>query len=245
MGAPCVISPITATILKFMRYSRRRFQISVIDSGAMARCIISLTFITCVSLSAHAATLYKWVDSNGVVHYSDHLPPEESKRAHKTLTDQGITIETTAAQKTKEELAREAQLRELERQQEKQHEEARRHDQMLLDSYRDEQELIATGDEKIAAIESTINIIKGRIQRLRLQLQHFFRKAADRERSGRSVPDAILQKIAATKKKIDSNMDFIASKRQEQDELRKQFATDLQRYRELTAADHDSHTDQP
>jgi len=182
---------------------------------------------------ARSATLYKWIDENGVVHYSDQMRPEDTKRAHETLNDQGITIEKQGAQKTPEELEREKLLREQTLQKKQEHEEKLRHDKLLLDSYRNEQELIDNGEEKVATIEATINIIKGRIERLRAQLQRYLRDAADLERSGKPVSQTINQALADTKDKIDSNIEFIAEKRREQDALRKQFAEDLKRYREL------------
>jgi len=202
--------------------------------------LVAVTFTLALLLLAgplpvHTATLYKWIDENGVVHYSDQMRPEDTKRAHETLNNQGITIDKQRAQKTPEELERDKLLREQSLKKEQEREAKQRHDKLLLDSYRDEHELIDNGEEKVATIEATINIIKSRIKRLRAQLQHYLREAADLERSGKPVPETINQALNDIKGKIDSNIDFIAEKRREQDALRKQFAEDLKRYRELKA----------
>ncbi|MEE8237292.1 MAG: DUF4124 domain-containing protein, partial [Gammaproteobacteria bacterium] len=37
-------------------------------------------------------TLYRWVDDEGVVHYSDHVPQVYSSRDHEILNDQGVAV---------------------------------------------------------------------------------------------------------------------------------------------------------
>ena len=44
--------------------------------------IFLMVALLCAGL-AHAQSTYRWVDSNGRVHYSDHLPPEMAGKAQK------------------------------------------------------------------------------------------------------------------------------------------------------------------
>ena len=60
------------------------------------------------SPTVFAATLYKWVDDDGKVRYSDRMPPTQVKKKHQTLNKQGIIVETKEAAKTDEELAAQA-----------------------------------------------------------------------------------------------------------------------------------------
>ena len=38
--------------------------------------------------------LYKWVDEDGKVHYSDKMPPDQIKREHQELNQHGVVKET-------------------------------------------------------------------------------------------------------------------------------------------------------
>jgi len=80
--------------------------------------LITLALTYCllwVSTTAHA-TLYRWVDENGKVIYSDKLPPKASNLGHTELNKQGTTLKVAPRAKTeaeqaaeKERLAREQQ----------------------------------------------------------------------------------------------------------------------------------------
>ena len=37
--------------------------------------------------------LYKWVDDNGQVHYSDKVPPKQIKKEHQELSGHGVVLE--------------------------------------------------------------------------------------------------------------------------------------------------------
>lgn len=54
-------------------------------------CLLSLMAL---SFSAGAQTLYKWVDKNGKVHYSDQPPPKEIKKVDQPRLGKG-SIETS------------------------------------------------------------------------------------------------------------------------------------------------------
>ena len=56
-----------------------------------------------MATSADAGSLYKWVDENGEIRYTDRMPQSASKRQHQTLNDQGIVINTKEAAKSSEE----------------------------------------------------------------------------------------------------------------------------------------------
>ena len=49
--------------------------------------------------------LYKWVDSEGVTHYGDRIPPEYASQEQHVMNARGIEIGHLDAQKTPEQLA--------------------------------------------------------------------------------------------------------------------------------------------
>ena len=48
-----------------------------------------------VTLANAATTMYKWTDENGVVHYTDKLPPDMVNRGNAELNKQGVTLRKT------------------------------------------------------------------------------------------------------------------------------------------------------
>ena len=54
-----------------------------------------------------AAALYKWIDEDGQVRYSDRLPPSQVKKKHHQMSKQGVVVSTTEDARSEEEVAEE------------------------------------------------------------------------------------------------------------------------------------------
>ena len=108
-----------------------------------------------IATSAHA-TLYKWVDQHGLVHYSDRLPPDAVNRASTQLNREGIAVKKTGQAPTAAELqarqAAEKQKRGLDRERML----AERRDRALLDSYTNESDIDLAKTRALATIEGQI-----------------------------------------------------------------------------------------
>jgi hypothetical protein len=198
---------------------------------------ISVSFL-CISLSmavppVQAGKLYKWIDENGQVRYGDKIPPQYAKDSNQTLNSQGVVVETKAAAKTPEQIAEEQRLAELEKQEEDKRRERQHQDRILLDTFTNEDEMIMTRDGKIEAIEAVVRITNGRIEKTRQRLAELNRTAANMERSGKQVPEAIQQQIAESRAQIRHNKEYIQNRKTEQQAIREKFEQDIKRFREL------------
>jgi len=85
-------------------------------------------------------------------------------------------------------------------------------------------------------MDAMISATKSRNQSLQKSLAAMRASAAERERNGQLIPDKLRKDIAAMQTQIRDNLSYIASKQREQEELRTQFETDLERFRVLKAA---------
>ena len=54
--------------------------------------IVALCTLASSALAREEAKVYRWVDANGDVHYSDSIPAEYRDRPKDVLDDTGITI---------------------------------------------------------------------------------------------------------------------------------------------------------
>jgi len=188
------------------------------------------------ALPSQAGKLYKWVDDTGQIRYGDRIPPQYAKIKNETLSDQGIVVETKAAAKTPEQRAEEARQAAIKTEQERIRVEAARRDSILLDTFTNEDEMIMTRDGKIEAIEAVIRVTNSRTEKNKLRLVDLKVRAANMERSGKAVPQSILDKIADTRNQIQHNTRYVANRIVEQQRIREKFEADIKRFRELTMA---------
>ena len=180
------------------------------------------------------AKLYKWVDENGNVHYSDTVPPEHARQGREVKSRSGQTVEEVPPPPTEEELERqrrEQARREAEREREA---ERRERDRVLLMSYSSVEQIERTRDQRLDTLESRINITESRLEKLRGDLERERERAAAAERSGRGDPAQIHQRVEEIVDRIERNEAVIEDTRREMDQIREQFAAEIERYRELT-----------
>ena len=182
-----------------------------------------------------SARLYKWVDEQGNVHYSDKLPPTAVRNPYSKLDKRGLVIEKKERAKTPEEIAREEAMKKLREEQQRQLEEQRAKDKVLLNTFRSEDDIILARDGKLATYDAQIRIAYTNIERLKAWLETQKKKAAALERKGQTVPQKLLSEIENTRKQIKANYESILRQEKDKELIRKKYAADLARFRELKA----------
>ncbi len=188
-----------------------------------------------VTPSVAGKLFYRYTDAHGVVVIDDTLPPELASKGYEVVNEWGTPVRVVAPAKTAAELAEEASLarqRELEKWRAA---EKARQDAVLLRSYTDVESMIKARDEKIATLDSLIRITRAKVARVRTDLNGLQARAADAERSGEKVPERLVSDIRDLTEVLTTNERFISDKRQEQDEIRRRFSVDIERYRRLKA----------
>lgn len=102
------------------------------------------------------AGLYRWVDENGKVHYSDSVPPSKSQRGHAELDELGNQVDKVEAAKSKEAVEEENWLAELEGQLKAKQMQQARKDSMLLNSFATLEQFDALRDEKLTVLSDEL-----------------------------------------------------------------------------------------
>ncbi|MGA7801518.1 MAG: DUF4124 domain-containing protein [Gammaproteobacteria bacterium] len=197
--------------------------------------IVSLGLLLGAGLgsAASAGTLYKWTDKNGVVHYGDHLPARDAGKPREVLNQDGIAVKNIQGAKTPQQIAAEKRLEQKRAEEKRKAAAQAAHDQMLLDTFSSVDDMTMARNGKIQAIDAIIGVTQGRLSNLRSTLQADTREAAGYQRSGKPLPGPLKSDIANTRSQIQKNLSYIASKRQEQDAIRRQFAADIKRFKKL------------
>jgi multidrug efflux pump subunit AcrA (membrane-fusion protein) len=186
-----------------------------------------------VAAPAEAGKLFKWVDEQGHVRYGDRIPPQYAGQRQQTLNPQGVVVETRAAAKTQEQLAQERRAAERAAEEERLRRDRARHDHMLLSTFSTEDDMVLTRDGKIAAIDAAVRLAKARLEKAHLRLTALTRRAANMERSGKTVPTNLRKQIVDTRELIAQNEEYVKNQRNEQGKIRRRFEVDLKRFHEL------------
>lgn len=175
---------------------------------------------------------FKWVDDQGVTHYGDTVPPEYARQGRSELNAQGVELRA---------LPRQLSAEEADVAQKKAAAEARRrqHDSFLLTTYTKVSDIEQLRDERIALIDSQMEIARGsidsnqqRMKELEARLRTFLPYST--APNARRVPDQLAEQVVRTMKERDQLLAGLKKREKEKTELRAQFNDDIARYRELT-----------
>ncbi len=195
-----------------------------------------LTLALCLPVAGMSAvtgpTIKKCKDATGRWHYGDTAAEECAKSKITVMTDEGTTKKVIAAPPTAQELKEREARKEIEEAEHQKAADREKKDALLLATYGVEDDITYIRDRKIALIESSIKASEETLKSLRAALTRMEAQAADEEKSGKADPSTA-RNIEQTRKQIARHESVVADKRGEQEALRKQYAAELERYREL------------
>ncbi|MCU7935607.1 MAG: DUF4124 domain-containing protein [Candidatus Thiodiazotropha sp. (ex Dulcina madagascariensis)] len=205
---------------------------------------LRLTLIAILSfllpLAGQAGKLYKWVDDEGQIHYTQTLPPTDAHRARSQLDEHGITVKQVDAAKTPEQLRLEAEQERLRQEQQKLVEKQQAEDRVLLRTFRTEDDILMTRNGQIQAVDTAIRVTQANIKRLKSTLEAMQQNAAQRELSGRRVSEHMLRDIESKRQALEDAYRSIIDREHDKNRIRQSFARDQQRFRELKKLAQDS-----
>ncbi|HTT08398.1 MAG TPA: hypothetical protein VMH34_06370 [Gammaproteobacteria bacterium] len=195
---------------------------------------LTLLFLAVGCLASFPAAAIKcWTNKEGVKECGNVVPPEYSQQETTQINKAGIVTGKTERAKTPEEIAQEKAQADQKAAEERVTAEQTAKDRVLLETYNSEDDMVLARDGKIADIGSQIKITQNYIEKLKGDLDARIAQAADLERRGEKPNEKLQADIESVRGQIKKNEDFIVSKKEEQDSVRKQFDADIARYREL------------
>ncbi|MGB5453538.1 MAG: hypothetical protein WBM71_15305 [Sedimenticolaceae bacterium] len=194
--------------------------------------INSIVFLIALS-PAQAGNYKKWVDENGITHYGKSIPPQYRDRAHSELNELGIEVRRYERARTEEEIERDKALAALRAEQQLLLKEQQARDRILLNLYRNEDDLVMARDGKIAQLDSQIKLSHKEIRRLKDRLSEFQAAAAAAERSGKSLTPRQQTNLESTQRSIEKSYAMILGKEDEKRATLERYDYDLTRFRQL------------
>jgi hypothetical protein len=194
-------------------------------------CAVSTLALAGIAAGAAGRTMYKWVDAQGVTHYGDQIPPEYATQERHIINSQGVEINNIDAQKTPEQLALDDQKR-------IDAEQSKNRDSNLLSTYASVSEIERLRDQRVSLISDQIKVTSqfleiqnGRLRKLRAAGMHF--KPYNTDPNAAAMPDQMAEDLVRLGTDIHTQEQNLREKRGEESTTRKQFESDIARFKEL------------
>lgn len=197
---------------------------------------ITLIISFCILLAGQMASgqsLKKWQDKDGNWHFGDTIPPEYSQEGYEEISKQGIVKGVKERAKTDEEIEEDRRIAALEKENQKKAEEQDRRDMILLDTFSNIEDIEAARDDALATIQSRISLTEKRIEKIQDDLNGRITLAADQERNSQSPNEALLEDIESLQRQIKTNKTSIEDSYEEQEEVKRKYQGDIDRYTKL------------
>jgi len=187
---------------------------------------------------ASAQKMYKWVDKDGKVYFSDKVPPDAANFDRDVLNERGVTVgrqegEITDEERTAKEAkdAEEAAARAARA-------EVARHDRMLLETYISVSDIEDLRDRRVGLLESQISVAENYLSNLRKRLIDLQSEASKfkpytTDENALPIPRNLAVDLSRTLESINVYEQTLSRTRGEQQALRESFDRDIARFRQL------------
>ena len=181
--------------------------------------------------TAPTRKVYQWVDSQGLTHYGDQIPPEYASQEHRIISPDGIELEHTDAQRSPEQMAEEEQ---------KKLDASQRavRDRNLLNSYASVQEIEHLRDQRLSLVTDQIKVtgqfldtLNKKMTALRTASVRF--KPYSRDPSAPPMTDQLAEDLVRVGSDIITQEENLREKRSEAATMSRQFENDIARFKEL------------
>ena len=192
----------------------------------------SLVLIAACAGTAQAQ-MYRWVDGNGRVHYSDTLPQTYQKSGAAEMNKQGMVVRRTQSESERQaEIERQAEQLKIERQQAEQ----ARLDRALMATYTSEAEIDLARDRALEHHKLAIRGAETRAKAVDANLDELRARISAIEKSGRPVSPDLQNQLAQTRKESLELKRTILNNEDAMLQVREKYEADKMRFRQLSSA---------
>lgn len=175
--------------------------------------------------------MYKWVDDQGVVHYTDRIPPESVSKGATVLDKQGRSVKTIDPAPTPEQ--RKAAEAEAERQREvaKVNAEQARRDRALTQSFTSEAEIDVARARAVSTMEAQLTTIGAYIADMTRRKQDLEKRKAGY--GAKPVPPALDNELNSVNDELARQTALLTQKKEALAAVGKKYDADKQRWQEI------------
>lgn len=193
-----------------------------------------------------AAKVYRWVDENGEVHYSETLPPDFEDKSHDVLNKKGVVVAKERSLKPpppkpkpkpnknqRKELPRDASGLRRPKELYSEAETQRRMDSFLMLRYESEREITDAMNVEIKQLEYDRRLLITTRKSTQKTHRGKIKQAANTQRSGKQVGDKVFREINQLSSRLAQNNRELKRLKDREKSIRADFGKQLTRYRFL------------
>lgn len=215
--------------------------------GPASIAIVLAFFITSAFAQEGKKRVYRWVDDNGDVHYSETLPPNWEGESHDELSHDGIVRDEDVSHAPpppapKKEVDPAEETDELPRDKSglkrtgpniTNAEKQEQMDRLLLLRYHNEEELLEARDVEVNQLKYDERLLTASHESLSASLRSSVILAGHRQRAGIEVEPETLSQITSIRARLKENERSLHGLKMREENVREEFEEQLERYREL------------
>ncbi|MDM3870537.1 hypothetical protein QSV34_04105 [Porticoccus sp. W117] len=168
---------------------------------------------------------YRYEDAQGNTVISTSIPKEFAAKGYEILSGTFKLLQTVEPHVILSDEEKAAKLA-LQQQQVE--------DQYLLKSYSSVTEIEAARDRKLDSLSRDIALIEDNLKNTQLQRKQEERKAADAQRGGRNVSEAVINMLSELERREADAQQAMAQRRDELEKERQRYQAYITRYQQLT-----------
>ncbi len=179
------------------------------------------------------ADTYKWVDNQGVTHYSETLPPEYANKSRQILNKSGVVIKTQDVLTPDERRAKDEESAKT-RAEAAAARDQRRYDKSLVESYSSVDEIELAKTRSLQQVDAGITSINSQIAMVTNHLSSLQKEVAERRKANKKVPLFMLNEIKESQERLGSLQQDLARSKEKRADVQARFDSEKTRYKELT-----------
>ena len=204
---------------------------SKLSASGWASAIAVLGFVCAAGTAAAAGGMYKWTDDQGVVHYTDRIPPESVSKGATVLDKQGRSVKTIDPAPTAEQ--RKAIEAEAERQRDvaKANAEQARRDRALTQSFSSEAEIDVARARAVSTMEAQLTTIGAYIADMTRRKQELEKRKAGY--GAKPVPASLDTELSSVTEELARQNALLAQKKEALAAVGKKYDADKKRWQEI------------
>ena len=204
---------------------------SKLSASGWASAIAVLGLVCAAGTAAGAGGMYKWTDDQGVVHYTDRIPPESVSKGATVLDKQGRSVKTIDPAPTAEQ--RKAIEAEAERQRDvaKANAEQARRDRALTQSFSSEAEIDVARARAVSTMEAQLTTIGAYIADMTRRKQELEKRKAGY--GAKPVPASLDTELSSVSEELARQNALLAQKREALAAIGKKYDADKKRWQEI------------
>jgi hypothetical protein len=179
---------------------------------------------------------YKWVDGQGLPHFSDSLSQDALKYGYSVVNDQGMVVQRVQRQLTPEEQAAAQKLAAQQAAAKHAADEQARADQQMLAAYPDEASYKASLQQALTSMDQQIHTSKLNLRSQEQALTELLGRAAEADHDKQPVPKFLQDGIAKQRGVVSDLQALLQRQQAQRDQAEQQQAQQLAHYRAMLAA---------